>query len=157
MTIFGHPVHPMLIPFPIAGFTLGLLSLLAFAVGDDPLWLRGAYWLVIVGVVTGLGAGVFGFADWRQYEDGSRKRQIGLWHMGANIALIALFFISWLFMGGFGGVDVDTEPAIPIAFQVVGVLLLGAAGWLGGEMVYGTEEEVTAQAEQQSGPQRRAA
>jgi uncharacterized membrane protein len=59
--IGGHPLHPMLIPFPIAGFVGALVcDLIGTA---DPFWLRPSEYLLGVGVVMALLAAVMGFTD----------------------------------------------------------------------------------------------
>ena len=63
--LFGHPVHQMLIVFP--------LGLLATALAFDAVtlatangyWSELAYWMIAAGVVTGLIAAPFGLAQSR--------------------------------------------------------------------------------------------
>jgi len=68
LTIAGHPIHPMLVPFPI-GFLVGTLaSDLAYWGTGDPFWARGSMWLVGAGVVTGGLAAIFGLVDFLTIE-----------------------------------------------------------------------------------------
>ncbi len=61
--LFGHPIHPMLIPFP-----LGLLATtLVFDIihrlsGNEP-WAEVAYWMIVAGIIGGLAAAPFGWID----------------------------------------------------------------------------------------------
>src|SRR3546814_6826582 len=57
--IRGHPIHPMLIPFPLAFLVGVLLTDLAYWATSDPFWARASLWLVGAGVVSGLVAAVF--------------------------------------------------------------------------------------------------
>ena len=50
-SIAGHPVHPMLIPFPIAFFVFAFLCDLAFWGTADAFWATAALWLLGVGLV----------------------------------------------------------------------------------------------------------
>ncbi|MBX6368656.1 MAG: hypothetical protein IRZ04_11785, partial [Rhodospirillales bacterium] len=58
--IAGHPIHPMLVPFPIAFLVGALVVDLAFASTGDPFWARAGFWLLLAGIVTGAAAAVFG-------------------------------------------------------------------------------------------------
>jgi uncharacterized membrane protein len=141
MNLFGHPVHPMLIPLPIGAFAFGFISLLLYVFGRDGFWFDGAYWLTLAGVLSALVAAIAGFADWLGIPNDSRNKNIGLWHMVLNLTLVAVFFGSWLMMGGFGGPASAPDTSIPLVMQFVGMLMLLASGWLGGEMVFGKGEE----------------
>ena len=50
-SIGGHPVHPMLIPFPIACFVLTLVSDLAFWRTANEFWANASLWLLGVGLI----------------------------------------------------------------------------------------------------------
>lgn len=129
----GHPVHPMLIVFP--------LGLLATAVVFDILYLLtnrssfavAAAFAIAAGVIGGLVAAVFGLLDWTAIPAGTRAKQIGAVHGLGNVVVVVLFAISWLLrMGG-----QDWEPsALAMVFSFVGVALASFTGWLGGELVY---------------------
>ncbi len=136
--IAGHPIHPMIIPLPVTSFILGAISLIVFAVRGEAFWLTAGYWLSIFGAVAGLVAAVPGLVDWVTIPPDAGAKRIGLWHLGLNVTIVVLFFISWLLVGGFSG---PASPAavsitLPLALEVIGVLLLTVSGWLGWEMVY---------------------
>src|SRR5687767_11829490 len=94
--LFGHPVHPMLIVFP--------LGLLATSVVFDLLYLGTAntsfptvsFYMIAAGVIGGLLAAVFGFIDWLGLPQNSRARSIGGWHGIGNFVIVVMFAISWL-------------------------------------------------------------
>src|SRR5918912_741250 len=79
--LLGHPVHPMLIVFP-----LGLLSTaLAFDIvhwvkSGDTFFAHMAVWLIGIGICTALAAAVFGLVDWLAIPTGTRAKSIGFWH-----------------------------------------------------------------------------
>ncbi len=129
--LFGHPIHPMLIPFP-----LGLLSTsvifdgIALLRPNGP-WSQIAFWNTAAGVVGGLAAAVFGLIDWLAIPSGTRAKKIGLWHGVGNVVVVALFSTSWLLR-----LQEPRRPgAIPLVLAVLGVGLAGVTGWLGGELV----------------------
>ena len=93
---FGHPIHPILIVFP-----LGLLA--TSLVFDIVHWITGngffsviAFWMITAGVIGGLLAAVFGLIDWFVIPVGTRAKAIGLWHGGGNVVVVLLFIVSWL-------------------------------------------------------------
>src|SRR5213082_150325 len=128
--LFGHPIHQMLIVFP--------LGLLATSFFFDIGWLAtkrpglgiAAYWMIIAGIVGGLIAAVFGLIDWLAIPRGTRAKMIGAWHGGGNVVVVALFAASWWLRRG---AEVPSTAAIVLsAFAVVLDLI---TGWLGGELV----------------------
>jgi uncharacterized membrane protein len=129
--LFGHPVHQMLVVFPF--------GLLATAVGFDLValftgqgyWAELAFWLIAVGVVTGLLAAPFGFVDWLGIPSGTRAKRIGAIHGLGNVAVVVLFAGSWLMRR-----DVPLAPdAIALALSFVAGAMALVTGWLGGELV----------------------
>ena len=129
--MFGHPIHPMLIPFP-----LGLLATsLAFDIihrltGNEP-WAEVAYWMIVAGIIGGLAAAPFGWIDWFAIPDGTRAKSIGLWHGVGNVVVLVLFAASWFLRR-----DAPDAPGIlPFVLALVGVALAVVTGWLGGELV----------------------
>jgi uncharacterized membrane protein len=124
----------MLVPFP--------LGLLATATIFDLLYLfRGgaelvvfSYWAIAAGVVGGLLAAVFGFWDWRCIPGGTRAKAIGLWHGAGNVLVTGLFAAAWLLRAGARGPEYRPE-GLPLALEVIAVVLALVTGWLGGELV----------------------
>jgi uncharacterized membrane protein len=61
--IAGHPIHPMLIPFPIACFVLTFLSDLAFYKTSNEFWATASLWLLGIGLIMAALAAVVGLID----------------------------------------------------------------------------------------------
>ena len=127
----GHPVHPMLIVFP--------LGLLATAVIFDIIaMLRGAaylfsasYYMIVAGIIGGLISAVFGAIDWLAIPRATRASRIGLWHGIGNVIVVLLFIFSWYSRR----VSPDNPPEAALAFSFIGILIALVTGWLGGELV----------------------
>ncbi|WP_348270414.1 DUF2231 domain-containing protein [Microvirga sp. BSC39] len=51
--VFRHPIHPMLIPFPIASLIGALVTDIAFRVTNNVFWADVSFWLLLAGIVTG--------------------------------------------------------------------------------------------------------
>lgn len=129
--ILGHSIHQMLIVFP-----LGLLGMAAIfdAVHmaiDSPRIADAAFWMLVLGVATGLVAAVFGFIDWLAIPQHTRARRIGAAHGGVMVAAVAAFAASALLRW-----DSPAQPPIEAAaFSFAGLALALLGGWLGGELV----------------------
>src|SRR2546423_14793529 len=93
---FGHPIHPMLIVFP-----LGLLA--TSLIFDIVHWITGngffsvvAFWMIAAGVIGGLLAAIFGLIDWLAIPGGTRAKTVGLWHGGWHLVVGGLFIFRLL-------------------------------------------------------------
>ena len=126
--LLGHPVHPILIPFPLGLLITSFVFDIIYLVSHNPIFWVVAFWMIAAGVIGGLLAAVPGLIDWLAIPHGTRARSIGLWHLASNVVAIVLFAVSWLLRAGGPG-------AIAIILSLIGVVLLGLGGWLGGELV----------------------
>lgn len=129
--LFNHPIHPMLIPLPIGLWIFSLVCDLVYRfLSDNVVWDEVAFYTMAGGLVGALIAALPGFIDFLSLQD-STVRRIALTHMLVNLTTVALYAVNlWLR---------TTSPpgaGLPTALSVVGVLLLGVAGWLGGELVF---------------------
>lgn len=130
-SIAGHPIHPMLVPLPIGLFVFSFVCDLIFLWGGgNAVWSTVAFYTMIGGIVGALAAALFGLIDLFALPP-SKAKQLGVWHMVINLAVVAVFAISfWMRLGG------DPTARTPVLLSFVGILMLLVSGWLGGEMVY---------------------
>jgi uncharacterized membrane protein len=130
--IKGHPLHPMLVVFPIA-FWLGTLiaDIVYWATGDYG-WAEGATSLLAAGLLGAALAAVAGFID---YLGDVRIRLLkhARQHMIGNVTAMALQAIN-LFTRLSDGADAILPWGLVLSAVVVCVI--GFTGWLGGELVY---------------------
>jgi uncharacterized membrane protein len=129
--LFGHPVHQMLIVLPLGSLTAAVLFDLCHVFSGGEQWAPVAFWMIALGVASGLLAAVFGFADWTKIPRGTRARRVGAMHGIGNVIVVTLFAASWLLRSG-----EPTDPgtvALVLSFAGGGLSLL--TGWLGGELV----------------------
>jgi uncharacterized membrane protein len=130
--LFGHPVHQMLIVLPLGILSGVVIFDVVHLVFGGAQWALIAYWLIPVGVATGLLAAVFGFADWTKIPRGTRAKRIGAVHGLGNVCVVLLFAVSWLVRWRTG---LATPGALPIVLSLAGGGLSMLTGWLGGELV----------------------
>ncbi|HEY5955070.1 MAG TPA: DUF2231 domain-containing protein [Polyangiaceae bacterium] len=127
--ILGHPVHQVLVPFPIGAFGLSV-AFDAFHTMGGPRWhLSAARRAVELGLITGILAAPFGFADWLAIEKQSRAKRIGLVHAATNAVMLGVFAKSrWLRRS-------ERTPTSAKWISATGLLLGGCAAWFGGELI----------------------
>lgn len=130
--LFGHPIHQMLIVFPLGLLATAVIFDIVWLIRDMPGWAAASYHMIAVGVVTGLVAAVFGFLDWLAIPSNTRAKNIGKLHGLGNVVVVVLFAASfWLRYVG--------DPLVPstaaIVLGILGALLALVTGWLGGELV----------------------
>jgi uncharacterized membrane protein len=128
--ILGHPIHQMLIVFP-----LGLLGASVIcdiiALAGHPDWHRTAYRLMELGILGGLLAAVFGFVDWISIPSNTRAKRIGALHGVGNVIVTGLFIASWFLRRPV----VLTPGGAALALSFVALAIALFTGWLGGELV----------------------
>ena len=92
--LLGHPIHPMLIVFPLGLLaTAVIFDVVALAMRNGA-WSGIAFYLIAAGVIGGVAA-VFGMVDWLAIPSGTRAKAIGLWHGAGNVVVVLLFGLSW--------------------------------------------------------------
>ena len=131
-TVAGHPIHPMLIPFPIALLLTAFGADLAFAASADTFFARAALWLAGIGALVATVAATVGLADFLTIER-ARAHTIGSVHAIGAATTVALATTSWLLRLG----D-PVAAALPwglTASTLVSVVLLVTA-WAGGDLPY---------------------
>jgi uncharacterized membrane protein len=131
--LFGHPIHPMLIVFPLGLLATGVIFDILFLAADNTNFSIASFWMITAGIFGGLLAAVFGLIDWLAIPNGTRAKSVGLWHGAGNVVIVVLFAISWLLRR-----DAPDYTPSTLAFilELAGSGLAVITGWLGGELVY---------------------
>jgi uncharacterized membrane protein len=129
--LLGHPVHPMLIVFPLGLLATSLIFDVIGLISGNHLWHEMAFWLIAAGIIGGLLAALFGLIDWMVIPSGTRAKNIGLLHGSGNVIIVVLFAISWWLRYD----DPRNPCSLPIILSVIAVALALITGWLGGELV----------------------
>lgn len=130
--VLGHPLHPILVSFPIGLFGTAFVFDLLRIFTNDSTWALVSFYLLGAGIVFGMVAAVAGWLDWAHITPGTRAKRLGVIHAGINIVVMALVAASWLLRRETPG-DPGTA-AFLLSFAAIG--LAGVSGWLGGELVY---------------------
>jgi uncharacterized membrane protein len=130
--IAGHPVHPMVIAFPIACFVLTLVSDLAFYRTSNEFWAKSSLWLLGIGLITAALAAVTGLID-ISGDDRIRKLSDARLHAAGNAVAMLIALYSWYERYQHG-----SSAILPtgVVLSAVVVFVLVFTGWKGGEMVF---------------------
>ena len=129
--VFGHPLHPILIVFPLGLLATSVIFDIAYLATGSARLSDVAYWMIAAGVLGGLVAAPFGVIDWLAIPAGTRAKSIGTLHGAGNVVVVLLFALSW-YIRSYAGVTPHTSVYL---FSVLGVGLALWTGWLGGELV----------------------
>ncbi len=130
--IAGHPLHPMLVPFPIVCFVGAFATNLAYWRTADMQWANFSAWLLAAGLVFGVLAALAGLIDFLSHR--RVRAQKPAWaHMLGNVLVLGLSLVNAFVHSRDAWTSV--VPTGLILSSVV-VLILCVTGWLGWAMVY---------------------
>jgi uncharacterized membrane protein len=130
--IAGHPIHPMLIPFPIAFFVATLAADIVYSQGGDPFWAQAGRWLLGAGLVMAALAALAGLTDFLS-EPRIRALRAAWHHMIGNVLAVVIELVNlWQRLAHGDGFVIPTG----LVLSAVVTLLLLYNGWRGWEMVY---------------------
>jgi len=129
--LFGHPIHQMLIVFPLGLLATSLFfDVIALAIGHEGLF-QASYYMIAAGVIGALLAATFGLIDYLGIPKGTRAKRVGTLHGIGNVIVVLLFAGSWFLRRG----NVTDPSTLAIVLSGLGFALAGVTGWLGGELV----------------------
>jgi len=130
--LLGHPIHPMLIALPLGLFITAVIFDALYLWRGNTTFAVAAYWNIVVGIIGGLLAAIFGLIDWLAIPQGTRAKRVGLVHGGLNVVVVLLFALAlW---GRSDAVDPLLTPGL-FAVEVIALAIGAVSGWLGGELV----------------------
>ena len=126
-----HPIHPMLVALPMGLWIFSLVADIFTAAGAADVWKDVAAYTMGGGVAGALIAAVPGLVDFFSLKE-TGTRRLAVYHMIINLAATVIFAVNlyWRFAQPQHGL-------LPVGLSIAGLVLIGAGGWLGGELVYG--------------------
>jgi nitrite reductase/ring-hydroxylating ferredoxin subunit/uncharacterized membrane protein len=132
-SIKSHPIHPMLVSFPIGLWTTAFIFDLIAAAGDSPGLRAAGFYCVIAGCIGAVAAAAPGILDWLTViPPNSSAKSRGLLHGGLNVFCLILFTMIAYRLG-----SPSSQPdKLTLFLMAMGVAVLGASSWLGGTLVF---------------------
>lgn len=131
-SINGHPIHPILVCFPIAFYT-GALIVDILTVSGNHNFNQTAVFCLIGGLIGAAAAAIAGVIDFIfTVPPKSSARSRGAKHGIINVVVLILFAAALHF-------HLDTKPPdmlVILILEAIGFILLIFSGWLGGTLVY---------------------
>ena len=126
----SHPVHPILVSFPIALFISTFVFDILHFTSEDELYFRIAKLISTGGIAMAVLAAIPGFIDFLYTvppKSSGKKRAAK--HGLLNVTVLVLFSIAFF-------LRTEDGLVVVIILEALGVILLSIAGWLGGTLVY---------------------
>ena len=130
--IAGHPLHPMLVPIPIACFVGTFLTDLAYWRTANLQWAVMSSWMLTVGLIVALLAVIAGLIDF--LGDARIRNLRALWIHAVGNALALILSLFNVFIHSRDGYTSVVPTGLILSTLVVLILLV--TGWNGWAMVY---------------------
>jgi uncharacterized membrane protein len=131
VALVGHPIHVMMVHFPIA-FVVATLGVdVIYWWTGDPFWVRVGLWAAGFAFWSGVGASVVGTAELLLVR-GIRLKEASWSHAVAAMTLVAIAGANW------GVRLLYPDQILPhgLALSVMASVMTGFAGWHGGKLVF---------------------
>jgi|SRR5690242_9795206 len=129
-SVARHPIHPMLVVFPIGLWTFSLVCDIIYVFGGrQSVWNTIALYTAIGGIIGAVLAAIPGLIDYLSIDDRD-VRAIGMRHMLVNLGALVIFIIASIARAK------GVTAVIPFVLSIAGIVLISVGGWLGGELVY---------------------
>ncbi|QBQ55715.1 DUF2231 domain-containing protein [Nitrosococcus wardiae] len=132
MALAGHPIHPMMVTFPVAYLLGGFATDIAFWWTRDPFWARASLWLIGAGALMGILASLIGMLEFLWVKE--IRTHVSSWsHFLAAVMLLAIAAANWQLR-----IDDPVVALLPwgMFLSVITALAVGFAAWLGGDLVF---------------------
>jgi uncharacterized membrane protein/nitrite reductase/ring-hydroxylating ferredoxin subunit len=129
----SHPLHPMLIAFPVAFFTGTLVADVLGWVWARAEFHTTALYLTVAGIIMGLVAAIPGIIDFIYVVPPNSSGKKRAAKHGITNALMILVFAAALW---YRTQVPSPSLAVIVGLEAAGVVLLSFAGWMGATLVY---------------------
>lgn len=132
--IAGHPLHPMLIAFPVAFYTAALVLYIVFNSNGNAFYFKVAVLANTAGVIMAAVAAIPGFIDWLVIPRDAAAKKTGATHMICNVVALLAYGINLVIqLPKYDSATPTLGPAILLS--AVGFVLTLVAGFLGWTLV----------------------
>ncbi|TKD52293.1 DUF2231 domain-containing protein [Sphingomonas baiyangensis] len=132
IAVAGHPIHAMLVSFPIGLAACALGADLFYWWTGDSFWARAALWSTGMAFLMGLLAGLSGTVELLSVP-GIRARAASWTHFIIAIMLLSILGANW------GHRLTGYEAAVlpyGLLLSILSAIFVGFTGWHGGKLVF---------------------
>jgi len=133
MRLLGHPVHPMLVHFPIVFWSCAPVADVVSVITRAPFAAELAFGALTLGCITGLLAMVAGIVDFLDVPRESPAREVSVSHLTAMCSAWLVFLVA-LALHGYP--PTTPVPLAALIASAAGFLAMVYGAWLGGRLVY---------------------
>ncbi len=136
MTLFGHPLHPMTVHFPIAFYLLGVLLTLAYLGRAQADYDRFAFWSFILSWLATIMASLAGLVDQNRLDIADPRQNTVNNHITAGVALLIINGLLLYMRLRWPNILTEPRRRAYLTLMALGVIAVLTTAWLGGELVY---------------------
>lgn len=129
--IVHHPIHPMLIAFPVTTLIGAAVTDAVFLATGGLFWSTASWWLLLAGIVSGAAAAVPGAIDYFAIPQ-VRSLPSAKVHGLGNVLAIVLAIVNLVIRDR----DASSISSTEFILSLIVVGILGVTAWLGGELSY---------------------
>ena len=134
--MFDHPLHPVLVHFPIALLITSVLFDAAGHVFKRDSLRDGGFWLLVLGLIGGVAASIAGSVAEEAAEKAGIAESLIETHESLAFVTLGIFGILFLWRLFLRNQFTGKLLAIYLFIAAIGVGTLSATGYYGGDLVY---------------------
>jgi len=131
----GHPLHPAVVHFPVALWSVSLVWDALAAWTGAATWWHAGFWCLAAGLVMALPAAATGLMEFITIEDAHPAAATATQHMLVMLCAVCVYAVALVIRAGPAALEGWRLIAV-LLLSASGLVLLAVGGWLGGKMVY---------------------
>jgi uncharacterized membrane protein len=148
---YGHPYHPALVSIPIGAWIASLAFDISSHLVSKPAFLTaGSEWLIAIGIIGAIIAGLAGFIDLVLLAEGTPAYRTASAHMVLNLLLTVLYAADFFWRQHTYGSNAPVGMGM-LTLSAGCVVLLTVSGFLGGKLAFRYGVRVADEATQERG------
>lgn len=129
----GHPLHPLLVHFPVALWSMMPIWDMLGLLQEQVLWWQIGYWSLAAGLAMALPAMAAGLIDFAAIGNNPAAERIALRHMALVAGAACIALVNLLLRHG---QPMPPDPLLSLGLSAFCLGLTLSGGWFGGELVY---------------------
>ena len=137
MRFWGHPIHPLLVHFPVVFWTVAAAGYVAGAAGLHEAASPIAKFSNAAGLIMAIFAMAAGLLELRTIDNRSEAMRVATWHMMVMMTVWVCYLLALVVPIAAGAaMNQSTAQLVAVVGAGAGFLLMSVGGWLGGRLIY---------------------